>query len=93
MLTYVRVIANRRFKLQNCQIVLESRCIILSMNDDPLNVLRHGTLRLEITRYIILSEHGNQRRQKSRLTMRCVHVRAGLMSGGGETRELLSEKV
>lgn len=40
------------------------------MNDDSLHILRYGSLRLQITRNVVLAEHGNERCQKSRLTMR-----------------------
>lgn len=61
----VLVVVDRRLKLQKGYVVLESRRVVLPMDDDAFHVLADAPLGLDLAANVVLAEHGHQVRQKS----------------------------
>ena len=60
-LTYMNVVMDGILELQDGQIVLEGRCIVLPVHDDTFHVLRDGALRFQVTRDVELAKHCYER--------------------------------
>lgn len=61
----VLVIADRGLELQQGYVVLESRRVVLPMDDDAFDVFADAPLRLDLTTDVVLAKNGHQIRQKS----------------------------
>lgn len=62
---YVLIVVDRRLELQQGYVVLESRRVVLPMDDDTFHVLADAPLGLDLAADVILAENCHQVRQKS----------------------------
>jgi len=56
----VLVVVDRRLELQKGYVVLESRRVVLPMDDDAFHVLADAPLGLDLAANVVLAEHGHQ---------------------------------
>lgn len=61
----MRIIMYRALQFEQSQIVFESGCVVLSMNNHSAHIFRDRPLTFQLSGNVKLPKNSNQRRQKS----------------------------